>query len=241
MSINEYLSGNAKAKAQEVLDSFEKSLTIIIGTISIGPIALFIISTLTSPYLSLLTPIFIATAVLIIKRLFLTLKVKLNYELLKSMKVYDDFINNIISGKGSILVDVLGIEDSRKWFYVLRALNNKGNDLLDSLLSRELEGDLSMTEIGLARYILAIRFASDKLTISMFRRGLRTIMVGYYILLFAIPAVAKSLQLLGVHWNLLFIVLIQVLILMVLLLSLRIFKRELGIEINISMFLLLVL
>jgi hypothetical protein len=174
--------------------------------------------------------------VLIIKKLFLTLKVKLNYELLKSMKVYDDFINNIVSGKGSILVDALGIEDSRKWFYVLRALNNKGNDLLDSLLSRELEGDLSMTEIDLARYILAIRFASDKLTMSMFRRGLRTIMMGYYILLFAIPAVAKSLQLLGVHWNLLFIVPIQVLILMVLLLSLRIFRREFSIEINISMF-----
>ncbi len=42
MSLNEYLLSNARARAQEIIDSLDKSLTIIVGIISIGPIALFI-------------------------------------------------------------------------------------------------------------------------------------------------------------------------------------------------------
>ncbi len=74
MSLNEYLLGSARARAQEIIDSLDKSLTIIVGITSIGPIALFIFSTLVNPYLSLLIPIFVTFTTLIIRRLFLKFK-----------------------------------------------------------------------------------------------------------------------------------------------------------------------
>jgi ABC-type multidrug transport system fused ATPase/permease subunit len=236
MSINEYLLGNARAKAQEVFDSFERTLTIMTGIVSIGPIVLFVLSVLIDPYLSLLLPIFVTITVLVIRRLFMNFRKKLNNELLKAMGYNESFINSILTGEGSILVNILGTDDLRKWFYVLRALNDKGYDLLDSLLSKELQGELSNNEVDLARYLLAIRFSSDKLTMSALNRGLRIIMFGYYVLLFSIPAVAKALQFLGIHWNPIFILAIQLLISITLLSFLRIVKREFDINANTLMF-----
>lgn len=230
--INEYLSSNAKARAQEILDSFEKSLTVMVGVVSIGPIALFVLSTVINPYLVLLIPIFITMTVITTRRLFTILRGRLNQELIRSMGVKDEFINEVLDGGGSVLMSVLGINDFRKWFYVLRALRDEDHDLLDFLLSREMRGDLSMREVELVRHLLAIRFSSDKLTISALGRGLRTIMLGYYILLFAIPTVAKSLQFLGVHWNILFVLITQVLISTALLTLVRIMRREFNVKAN---------
>ncbi len=114
----------------------------------------------------------------------------------------------------------------------MRALYGTHNDVLDSILSRELQGNLSMSELSLARYLLALRYASDKMAANALRRGLRTVLLGYYVLLFAIPAVAKSLQFLGIRWNILFIVSIQAVISLVLLIFVRIMRREFDINVN---------
>ncbi|ADY00510.1 hypothetical protein VMUT_0296 [Vulcanisaeta moutnovskia 768-28] len=232
MSLNEYLLGNVKAKAQETIDSLEKSLTIMVGIVSVGPIALFVFSTLVNPYLSLIIPIFVTTTVIIVRRIFLRFKNRLNSELLNTMNAREGFIDEILNSNGSLIMNVLGINDSRKWFYLLRALYDEHNDILDSLLSEELQGDLSKNEISLARYILAIRYSSDRLTISALSRGIRTIMFGYYILLFAVPAVAKSLQFLGIHWNALFVVSIQIIISITLLIFARIINKEFNVGVD---------
>lgn len=233
MSLNEYLLGSARARAQEIIDSLDKSLTIIVGITSIGPIALFIFSTLVNPYLSLLIPIFVTFTTLIIRRLFLKFKGKLNNELLNSMNAKDGFIGELLSGDGSLIMSVLGgADDSRRWIYLLRSLYDANGDILDSLLSRELQGNLSMSEASLARYILALRYASDKVIISALSRGLRTAILSYYVLLFAIPAVAKSLQYLGIHWNIIFIISIQVIISAVIIIFVRMIRREFNINVN---------
>ena len=233
MSINEYLLGDAKARVQEVIDSLDKSLTMIVGITSIGPIALFIFSTLVNPYLSLLIPIFVTSSTLIIRRTFLRFKGRLNNELLNSMNAKDSFVGELLNGNGSLIMNVLGVDDSRRWIYLLRSLYDVHDDILDSILSRELQGNLSMGELSLARYVLALRYASDKVVISALKRGLRTAMLSYYVLLFAIPAVAKSLQYLGIRWNILFIISIQVIISVVIMIFARIIRREFGIDINI--------
>ena len=232
MSINEYLLGDARARTQEVIDSLDKSLTIIVGIMSIGPIALFIFSTLVNPYLSLLIPIFVTSSTLIIRRIFLRFKGRLNNELLNSMNIKDDLVGELLGSGGSLIMNVLGVDDSRRWIYLLRSLYDVHDDILDSLLSRELQGNLSMNELSLARYILALRYAGDKAVISALRRGLRTVMLSYYILLFAIPAVAKSLQYLGIHWNILFIILVQVVVSIVVIIFMRIMRREFNVGIN---------
>ncbi|WP_148678304.1 hypothetical protein [Vulcanisaeta distributa] len=232
MSLNEYLLGSARARAQEIIDSLDKSLTIIVGITSIGPIALFIFSTLVNPYLSLLIPIFVTFMTLIIRRLFLRFKGRLNNELLNSMNARDGFISELLSGDGSLIMSVLGADDSRRWIYLLRSLYDASGDILDSLLSRELQGNLSMSEASLARYVLALRYASDKVVISALSRGLRTAMLSYYVLLFAIPAVAKSLQYLGIHWNITFIISIQVIISVVIMIFVRMIRREFNINVN---------
>ncbi|WP_054850580.1 hypothetical protein [Vulcanisaeta sp. JCM 14467] len=219
----------------------DKSLTIIVGITSIGPIALFIFSTLVNPYLSLLIPIFVTTSTLIIRRIFLRFKGKLNNELLNSMNIKDDFVGELLSSGGSLIMNVLRVDDSRRWIYLLRSLYDVHDDMLDSLLSRELQGNLSMAELSLARYILALRYAGDKAVISALRRGLRTVMLSYYILLFAIPAVAKSLQYLGIHWNTLFIILIQAVISIVIIIFVRIMRREFNIGVNMYVILMVMI
>ncbi|GAB6946516.1 hypothetical protein JCM16161A_06460 [Vulcanisaeta sp. JCM 16161] len=235
MSLNEYLLGNARARAQEVIDSLDKSLTIIVGITSIGPIALFIFSTLVNPYLSLLIPLFVTLMTIVIRRIFLRFKSRLNSELLSSMNAQDNFASELLSGNGSLIMSILGINDSRKWVHLLRSLYDVHDDVLDSILSRELQGDLSMSELSLARHVLALRYASDKMSISALRRGLRTVMLSYYILLFAIPAVAKSLQFLGIHWNVLFIISIQVIISIMIIIFMRIMRREFNVDVSIYM------
>lgn len=239
MSVNEYLIGNAKARAQEVLDSFDRSLTIITGVVSIGPIALFVLSVLTDPYLSLVIPVFITTTVLVIRRVFTKFRNKLNNELLSVVKVSDGFVSDILGSEASLVMSILGSNDLRKWFYVLRALDGRNRDLLETLLSRELQGDLTTNDVGLARYLLAIRFSSDKLITSMLGRGLRIIVLGYSVLLFSIPAIAKSLQFLGIHWNVFFILLIQLLVLTAIMSLLRIARIEFGINAKTRVFLII--
>ncbi|WP_054854003.1 hypothetical protein [Vulcanisaeta distributa] len=241
MSLNEYLLGNARARAQEIIDSLDKSLTIIVGITSIGPIALFIFSTLVNPYLSLIIPLFVTSTTLATRRIFLRFRNRLNDELLNSMNARDNFVGELLSGGGSIMMNVLGINDSRKWIYLLRALYEVHDDILTSILSRELQGSLSINELGLARYIIALKYSSDKITISALSRGLRTIVLSYYVLLFAIPAVAKSLQFLGIRWNILFIISIQVLIAISLYVFLRMIKKEFGIGINRYMFFMIII
>ncbi|WP_054842363.1 hypothetical protein [Vulcanisaeta distributa] len=237
MSLNEYLLGNARARAQEIIDSLDKSLTILIGITSIGPIALFVFSTLVNPYLSLLIPLFVTFTAILIRRMFLRFRARLNNELLSSMDSKDGFVSELLSGDGSLVMSILGgADDSRRWIYLLRSLYGVNGDILDSILSRELQGNLSMNELSLARYVLALRYASDKITISALKRGgLRTVMLSYYILLFAIPAVAKSLQYLGIHWNTLFIILIQAVISVMIIIFARIMRREFNIDINMYM------
>lgn len=234
--INEYLINNARANVQEIIDSAEKSLTIMVGVVSIGPIALFVLSTLANPYLSLSLPIFVTITVFIVRRIFMKFRSRLNRELLRAMKPDNDFIGGILGGEGSVLMNMLGIDDLRKWFYLLKAMNNEQGDFLISLLQRELQGDLSSSEIILAKYMLAIRYSSDKITISALKRGLRTIMLGYYILLFSIPAVAKSLQFLGVHWNVMFILMIQTIISITLFFFLRILRRDFDVDVDMRLF-----
>ncbi|WP_054844314.1 hypothetical protein [Vulcanisaeta souniana] len=238
MSINEYLLGEAKARTQEVLDSLEKSLTIMVGIVTMGPpIALFVFSALTNPYLSLtLPPLFVSITVFITRRILMKFRNRLNNELLNATGINDGFINEVLGGDGSLIMSVLGADSAQRWLYLLRVLNNARYDLLDFLLSKELEGDLSKAEVGLSRYILAIRYSSDKATTSALSRGVRTIMLGYYVLLFAVPAVAKSLQFLGIHWNVLFVVMIQSMTSMALFSFLRIIKRDFEINVNVPVF-----
>ncbi len=236
MSINEYLLGEAKARTQEVLDSLEKSLTIMVGIVTIGPIALFVLSALANPYLSLALPLFVSITVFIARRILMKFRNKLNNELLNVTGINDSFINEVLDGYSSLIMSVLGTDSDQKWFYLLRVLNNAHYDLLDFLLSREIEGDLSKDEVSLSRYILAMRYSSDKITTSVLSRGVRTIMLGYYILLFAVPAVAKSLQFLGIHWNVLFVVMIQSMISIALFSFLRIIKREFGTNVSMPVF-----
>ncbi len=186
-----------------------------------------------NPYLSLLIPIFVTFMTLIIRRLFLRFKGRLNNELLNSMNAKDGFIGELLGGDGSLIMSVLGgADDSRRWVYLLRSLYDANGDILDSLLSRELQGNLSMSEASLARYVLALRYASDKVVISALSRGLRTAMLSYYVLLFAIPAVAKSLQYLGIHWNIIFIISIQVIISVVIIIFVRMIRREFNVNVN---------
>ncbi|BDR91169.1 hypothetical protein [Vulcanisaeta souniana] len=236
MSINEYLLGEAKARTQEVLDSLEKSLTIMVGIVTMGPIALFVFSALTNPYLSLTLPLFVSITVFITRRILMKFRNRLNNELLNATGINDGFINEVLGGDGSLIMSVLGADSAQRWLYLLRVLNNARYDLLDFLLSKELEGDLSKAEVGLSRYILAIRYSSDKATTSALSRGVRTIMLGYYVLLFAVPAVAKSLQFLGIHWNVLFVVMIQSMTSMALFSFLRIIKRDFEINVNVPVF-----
>ncbi|MFP3216700.1 MAG: hypothetical protein RXP99_05340, partial [Vulcanisaeta sp.] len=94
-------------------------------------------------------------------------------------------------------------------------------------------------DVGLARYLLAIRFSSDKLITSMIGRGLRIIVLGYSVLLFSIPAIAKSLQFLGIHWNVFFVLLIQLLVLAAIMSLLRIARIEFGINAKTRVFLII--
>ena len=242
MSLNEYLLGNARARVQEVVDSLDKSLTIIVGITTIGPIALFIFATLVNPYLTLLTPLFVTLTTLIIKRALLRFRSSLSKELLGITNRQGDFMGELLSGGGSIIMSILGMNNRRKWIYLLRALYGIHSDVLDSILSSELQGNLSMGELDLARHVIALRYVGDEIVIATLRRGLRTIMLGYYVLLLAIPAVAKSLQFLGIHWNILFIIVIQLVISLTLLIFVRIVRREFNINVNkYSLFMVVVL
>lgn len=231
MSHIDYIVGKVKSESQDLADSVEKIITILIGISAVGPAVVFVLSTLVSPSLVLLIPLIFTVNIIALIRILLNFARSLSNKLLKYLdNGQDEMVNMLRSSR--LLMGMLDSEDPRKWFYILNIINDSSDDLMGSLIIKDVYGELDLDAEVLAKYLFSIGSSLNRSVNSVVSRGMRTVMTSYYVLLYSIPTVAKALALLGVHWNLLFIIMTQLLIMIIMYISIRLLGKMFNINVN---------
>ncbi|WP_143701247.1 hypothetical protein [Vulcanisaeta thermophila] len=234
MSHLDYLASKIRSEVQDTVDSTEKLITMIVGISAVGPAAVFVLSTLMGPFLILLVPLIFSLSVLLMRRVLLRFTKSLTNELLSGMDVHDDTANLLRSSR--ILMGLIDSGSPRTWFYILSIINGAPNDLLGSLITKEVYGDMDRDGELLAKHVLSIGSSLNKLIISVVNRGVRTITISYYVLIYSIPIIARTLTLLGIHWSEPFLLMSQLLIILIMYISIRLLRRVFDINVNQKLF-----
>lgn len=231
MSHIEYIINKVKSNVQDIADSTEKAITMIIGISAVGPVVIFVLSTLISQSLLLLIPLVFVVNVMLLRKIFLGFVKSLTNELLRHLGNDTDEVTDILKSS-RVLMGLFNIENSRKWFYVLNAIDDSSNDLMGSLIIKDTYGELDLDSEMLAKHLFSINSSLNRLVNGVVSRGMRTIMISYYVLLYSVPVVTRTLALLGVHWNLPFIIISQLLIITIMYISIRLLRKTFNINVN---------
>jgi len=211
-SYAEYVSGVVRYRLQEVVDRGERVLTIITGIMTIGPVAALVLSSLMGQALILLIPLIISLSSVIINRFFAQLLRVMDLDVVNGLS-HEDLIGALSRKPGNLYV--LASIGGQAWYTLLNALDDHVEEPLDEFTRLEMLGELRSEEVALAKSLIALRETTARLARSLLNRGVKTLTVGYYVVLYSMPLVNIMMSMLDIHWDRFMIILVQSLLLIV--------------------------